>query len=108
MIKIRLEKWENSLVMQVLDQDNTTEFTFKASNGWQFLSREYPYIRLDERVLFVRGESAIQDKSIIVQEFDDNIQRDVIYEELLVLFKEYADRDKLKSNMEGPNIFTLI
>jgi hypothetical protein len=112
MIKIRLERWEKALVMQVLEQDEALRgnLDFKASNGWALRSVGSPDFNSNitkTLQIFIRGEQEHRDMNIAVKYFDSNARRDKYHKNIVQLFTEYNNRDQAEPKESEENIFVL-
>jgi len=69
-LEIRLERWGNTLLYQVLSQDDSLRNScdFKASNGVRISSKKAPAVWKSEG-LFIRGSNRNSDRYIIYAEF---------------------------------------
>lgn len=108
MLKIRLEKWERAVVMQVLEQSIaiTEELREKEfSNGEMVLSSEIcPEFSCSS--IFVRGSDSSSDFDVCVEDFDSNQNRDEYYYKIVNLFSDFNNRKKDCVD-EDSNIFIL-
>ena len=107
MIKIRLEKWERAVVMQVLEMDDelrNKEVIF--DNGDMVIASSACPSIASCGIFYVRGNKKNDDFHISIGSFDNNKERDKYYNEVVQLFKDYNNREKEEEKTEQ-NIFIL-
>lgn len=80
-LKYRLEKAENALVFQVLEQspDVTAflnKFNFRASNGLTVAIDKYPEFKLSKNTIFLRGSDAKEAYKLDTTRFAGRVYRD--------------------------------
>ncbi len=102
-LKYRLEKAENALVFQVLEQ--SPDVSAFLANG-HFLSQKtglriavskYPEFKDSKNVIFLRGSDSSNDYKIDVTRFPGNMQRDNKYDLINTALKEFVDAVKATS-----------
>lgn len=104
-IKIRFEKWDRAVVMQVLEQNiNLNSFNNFSNGDMSIKSQNHP--TLDDNIVFVRGASKSQDNVIDIKRFSTNEYRDIYYDRVVKLFNDFNDRYKPEPKEES-NIFVL-
>jgi hypothetical protein len=102
LIKIKLVKFEKALGFQVLEQDDVSkrgDFSFEVSNGLEIKSYNRPCLSMN--TIFIRGEHEGDDLDIDTLEFENNKDRDLHYNKVLLAFEEmseyFKDIDKAKT-----------
>jgi len=109
MLKIRLEKWEKAVVMQVLEQskDITEELSVKGFRQGDFSLETKCNVELDSFTVYVRGRNSLADFDIGYLSFDNNMERDEYYNNVVALFNAFNNRKKKDKNAPEPNTFIM-
>jgi len=105
MIKIRLEKWGQSVVMQVLEQSCIDRGCGRVFTNEDMILFSGDSPELVPNEIFIRGSDYSSDKFVVVRNFYNNDDRDVYYERIVKLFRDYNNRNKQIE--EENNIFIL-
>lgn len=93
MIRIKLEKWENSVLLQVLEMNEELrgKGCIYTNNQMELLSKAHP--ELSPVGLFIRGVDKDTDHQICIKHFSNNKSRDEYYERISTLISDYNNRD---------------
>lgn len=92
-LKIRLEKWQRSIVMQVLEQKKKLRgknIIFK-NKIMIIRSVNMPSLNDFENTLFIRGFDDAYDLEVITKRFKNNNLCDDFYNKIIQLLKDYAE-----------------
>lgn len=92
-LKYRLEKAQNALVFQVLEQStDITAFlskqNFMASNGIRVAIDKYPELKHSKNVIFLQGSDASERFKLDTTRFPSNMERDNVAEMVHTALKE--------------------
>jgi hypothetical protein len=97
MIKIRLEKWERTIEMQVLEQSEDLrgrEYIYSNKYG-RICSVGLPSLGWGFTVdIYIRGKHRDEDFKVAHAVFESNKQRDKYYDQILKVFDGYNNREK--------------
>ena len=99
-LKYRLEKAENALVFQVLEQSpDITAFLenghfLSQKTGLRIASAKYPEFKDSKNVIFLRGSDSSNDYKIDVTRFPGNMQRDNKANLINVALEEFVNAVK--------------
>ena len=109
MIKIRLEKWEKAIVMQVLEMDESLRgMDIIYDNGeFSIASEISPELDCLQGYVYVRGNDETCDFEVKYTVFSNNEKRDECYNKIVKLFNDYNNIDKiniLKSHADPKSI----
>ena len=89
MIKIRLEKWEKAIVMQVLEMEEALreKKEIHEFNGFLLCSYDYPSLTDEEKGICLRGFESDYDFDVSSITFDTNNERDEYYQKIIEVCK---------------------
>ena len=98
-VKYRLEKADNALIFQVLEQSpDVTAFLngniFMAKNGLRIGSSKYPEFKHSKNVIFLRGSISSEDFKLDATRFVGKMQRDNAYDLVTQAIQELVDAVK--------------
>ena len=105
-IKIRLEKWEKAVVMQVLEQEGIERRYCEIFNNGEMYIKLANDPELLPFTVYIRGNNSCSDFKICFLDFETNEERDEYYNRVVRLFKDFNNRYK-KEESEEQNIFIL-
>jgi hypothetical protein len=103
MIKLRIEKWEKAVVMQVLEMDERLR-GHKYIYGGKLMgikSANFPF--LNDNCIYLRGNARDKDYDVCVQEYDSNIECDKYYDKVIQTLNEW--KNSIQKTEEDSNIF---
>lgn len=104
MIKIRLERWETTVLMQVLERDEkfSTPLIFE-KDGWEMYASTHPSLGI--KVVYLRGSDKEKDLNIAELRLRTVKAAKEYYNNIVKLFEAYNNRDK--KDPVDKNIFIL-
>jgi hypothetical protein len=107
MIKIRLEKWERSVVMQVLEMDESlrgkeTIYT-KGTTTLDILSLNSP--ALEATCIYLCGDEKWRDYDVATESFKTNEERDEYFDKVVATLKAWKESLKEKGETENGDKF---
>jgi hypothetical protein len=106
MIKIKLEKWERAIIMQILEQDDGLRDKNEIYSNGDMLLKSVGAPEITNTIIFIRGKSTSEDYRASRAVFDTNEARDKHYDRIVKLFEDYNNREK-KEKLSENNIFIL-
>ena len=115
-LKYRLEKWEKSLVFQVLWMDERFRSTnelgenrFRSTQGFSVISGEYR-VTIGSNWVSLPGVNALNDLEVGVMSFDSNEERDEHYNKIQEALKDWATnwegwKEEKEVSFDGDGVF---
>lgn len=107
--KIRLEKWEKAVVMQVLEMDEelkSREIHLAVEGMLVIGSALAP--SLEREWVYLRGEEGGSDYDVVSISFDTNEKRDEYFDKVVATFKAWQEVENGKEQESGDSIILAV
>lgn len=108
MIKIRLEKWEKTIVMQVLEMDEELRGVGEIFDNGDMTLESNMSVSISNCIdtVYIRGDLRSKDWTVSSRWFETYTDRDEYYNRVVRLFDDYNNRGK-EPRKKQDNIFLL-